>query len=127
MKVLKWVIVVLGVMNYGFMNFDGARALMVGDYVRPETGEYAGQLGPWAGLVETVGIDPESSFMKWTFLIWGALGLVLSVSVAMDIRSAPKAMLILSVLTIWYLVPGTIVSILSAILLAIYIRKRNSS
>jgi len=46
------------------MAFDGTRALIVGDYIRPQTGEYAGQLGPWAKLVRKIGIAPESTFMK---------------------------------------------------------------
>lgn len=126
MNILKWVIGVLGIINFGFMNFDGARALLVGDYVRPESGEYAGQLGPWSSLVTQIGIEPESDLMKWTFLLWGAIGLVLSVSIIMNIKFAPRALLILSVLTLWYLVPGTIISAIMSILLLIYLRKANS-
>lgn len=57
-----WIVVVLAAVNAGWMLFDGSRALVVGDYVTPSTGEYARQLGPWATLVEAVGLDPCSTF-----------------------------------------------------------------
>jgi len=121
---IKWVVVVLAVLNFGFMSFDGSRGLIVGDYVRPETGEYAGQLGPWSGVVAAVGIDPESNLMKTTFLVLGVVGLVLAVSLAMNVRNAGKYLLILNVVSLWYLVPGTISSVIQIILLLISGRKR---
>ena len=123
MRIIKWIIVILGTLNFGFMAYDGSRALIVGDYVRPETGEYAGQLGPWSDLVTAVGIEPESTTMKTIFLIWGALGLIFTTSFAMNVRDVEKYLLILNICTVWYLVPGTISSIIVAILLAIYMRK----
>ena len=65
--IIKWVIVVFALINAGYMTFDGARALIVGDYLRPASGEYAGQLGPWSKLVSMIGIDPESTLMKSVF------------------------------------------------------------
>jgi hypothetical protein len=41
-----WIVAALAALNGGWMTFDGARALIVGDYVTPSSGEYAGQLGP---------------------------------------------------------------------------------
>lgn len=123
MRILKWIIIIITVLNFGYMNFDGARGLIVGDYVRPASGEYAGQLGPWTEIVSAVGIKPESTLMKWIFLIWGAIGLILAVSFAMDIRKAAVALLIISALTVWYLVPGTIISLLSVILLSVYLKQ----
>lgn len=119
MQTLKWIIVVLAVLNFGFMTFDGSRGLIVGDYVRPETGEHAGELGPWSEVVSAVGIDPESTLMKSIFLVWGAIGLVLSVSLAMHVNNAAKYLLVLSVLSLWYLVPGTVLSLIQIILLLI--------
>ena len=49
---------------------------MVGDYVRPQSGEYAGQLGPWTKVVEAAGIEPESPVMKGIFVTQGVLGLL---------------------------------------------------
>lgn len=120
LAVIKWIIIILSIINFGYMCFDGSRGLIVGDYVRPKTGEYAGQLGPWSKLVEKVGINPESNLMKSIFLIWGALGLILAVSFAMNINGAEKSLLVLSICSLWYLVPGTALSILQIVLLLIY-------
>lgn len=119
MKTLKWIIIILAVLNFGFMTVDGSRALIVGDYFRPETGEYAGQLGPWAGIVSAIGIDPESALMKSIFMAWGALGLILTVSFAMRVRRADNALLFFNLASFWYLVAGTLSSSLQVILLLI--------
>ncbi|MCB0698394.1 MAG: hypothetical protein H6551_06525 [Chitinophagales bacterium] len=123
MLILKWIIIILAVLNFGFMTFDGSRALIIGDYVRPKTGEHAGQLGPWSKVATAVGIDPEGTLMKTIFLLWGALGLILTTCFAMGVAGVEKYLLILNVCTLWYLVPGTISGIIVAILLYIYMRK----
>ena len=123
MKFLKWIVVILATLNFGFMTYDGSRALIVGDYVRPQTGEYAGQLGPWSYVVSSVGVNPESTLMKSIFLLWGTVGLVLMVSYAMGIRKSANALLLFNVASLWYLVAGTISSIIQVILLLI-IRSR---
>lgn len=119
MKVLRWVVIVLAVLNFGYMTYDGSRALIVGDYFRPETGEYAGQLGPWAGVVSAIGIDPESTLMNSIFIAWGGLGLVLTVSFAMHVSRAGKALLFFNVASFWYLAAGTLSSVVQVILLLI--------
>lgn len=121
--IIKWIIVIFSVLNFGYMCFDGSRGLIVGDYVRPETGEHAGELGPWSNVVEAVGINPESNTMKTTFLVWGILGLVIAVSFAMRVNQADKYLLILSICTLWYLVPGTVLSVLQTVLLLLYKQK----
>lgn len=122
-KLLKWIVVLAAVLNYSFMAFDGSRGLIIGDYTRPESGEYAGRLGPWSDVVSAVGINPESTFMKTTFLLWGIFGLIIAVSYAMEVRSSAKVLLVLSILTTWYLVPGTVLSLLQFVLLLILNKK----
>lgn len=126
MQIVKWIIIVLAVLNFGFMTFDGSRGLFVGDYVRPQTGEHAGELGPWSEVVTLVGLDPEANLMKSIFLIWGAVGLILSVSFAMSVNNAAKYLLYLNVLSLWYIVPGTVLSILQIIFLLILKRNKVS-
>jgi len=82
--ILKWVIVFLAFMNAGYMAYDGTRALVTGDYLRPQSGEYAGQLGPWSKLVEKLGIDPMSTGMKSVFLIFGMAGLICAAGFAFN-------------------------------------------
>jgi len=117
--IIKWIIVLLAVLNFGFMAFDGGRALIKGDYIRPKTGEYAGQLGPWAKLVDKVGIDPESTTMKAIFLFWGLIGLVITVSFILNMKWAANGLILINILSLWYLVPGTISSGLQIVLLLI--------
>jgi hypothetical protein len=117
--IIKWVVVVLAVMNFGYMAFDGGRALVKGDYIRPGSGAYAGQLGPWSKLVEKVGINPESTTMKIIFLTWGLTGLILTVCFILKIPWSTNALIAINIMSLWYLVPGSISSSLQIILLVI--------
>ena len=56
-----WILVLVALVLFeaGWMAFDGAHALVTGDYVTPSTGSYAGQLGPWADVVSAAGIGPR--------------------------------------------------------------------
>jgi len=118
-NILSWIVIILALLDGGFMAFDGARALIVGDYIRPQSGEYAGQLGPWAKLVSKIGIDPESTLMKLIFAIYGIAWVVVIVCFALKKPWAWNAMLIFATASIWYLWIGTMSSILQIILLLI--------
>ena len=117
--IIKWVIVFFALINAGYMTYDGARALITGDYLRPTTGEYAGQLGPWSKLVSFIGIDPESAFMKSVFLVLGIVSLFITVCFILDYPWAGNAMLIINICTLWNLILGTASSIIQIILLII--------
>ena len=125
MKSLKWVVVVLGLLQGGWLAFDGSRALIVGDYVTPTSGPYAGQLGPWATLVSAVGIEPRSTLMKSVHLGLGLLWLVTTISFALRMRWAWRGMLACAVLTLWYLPVGTLFGVIQiALLLMPAVRRR---
>ncbi len=117
--IIKWVVVLLAVMNFGYMAFDGSRALIKGDYIRPKSGTYAGQLGPWTKLAEKIGINPGSTTMKIIFLALGLTGLIITVCFVCKISWASNALLVLNILSLWYLVPGTISSSVQIVLLLI--------
>ena len=117
--IIKWVVSVLAVLNFGFMAFDGARALIKGDYIRPASGAHAGQLGPWAKLVSKIGINPESTLMKTIFLIWGITGLAIVICFVLNMKWAIYGLIGMNIFSLWYLVPGTISSGLQIILLII--------
>ena len=112
-----WIVLLLGLTSAGWMTFDGSRALVVGDYVRPQTGEYAGQLGPWTHAVEAVGIDPESPVMKGVFVVEGVLGLLALVWFTTRRRAAWWVLLGWCLSTLWYLPFGTLIALLNTILL----------
>ena len=116
---LKWLIVLLAFINAGYMAYDGTRALISGDYIRPKTGEYAGQLGPWTKVAEKIGIDPMSTLMKSIFVIFGVTGMFLAVCFALNVPWAWKAMLIFNICSAWNLYFGTASSVVQIILLLI--------
>jgi hypothetical protein len=117
--IIKWVVVFMSLMNAGHMTFDGLRALIKGDYIRPKTGDYAGQLGPWTKLVAKIGIDPMSTLMKSIFVLFGIVGLVLTVFFALGTEWSWKAMLIFNICSSWNLFFGTASSLFQVILLII--------
>lgn len=119
-SIIKWIIVLMAVINAGYMTFDGARALITGDYIRPKSGEYAGQLGPWTKLAEKIGINPMSTLMKCIFVVFGITGLIITVAFAMNVSWSWKAMLIFNICSLWNLYFGTMSGTVQIILLIIF-------
>jgi hypothetical protein len=117
--ILKWLIVLIALMNSGYMLYDGTRAVITGDYIRPKTGEYAGQLGPWNVLAGKIGIDPMSILMKSIFIFFGITGLLITVCFAMGLSWSWKALFIFNICSSWNLFFGTASSVLQIILLVI--------
>jgi hypothetical protein len=115
---LRVALVTLGLVEGAWMAFDGTRALVVGDYVTPSTGAYAGQLGPWSYVVKAVGIPPRSKAMKLAFVAYGAAWLTIAFGVATRSPWAWRAMLIAAIATLWYLPVGTIFGIAQTVGLA---------
>ena len=103
----------------GWMLFDGARALLVGDYVTAKSGEYAGRLGPWAGLVSAIGIEPRSTLMKSIFVTYGLAGLAAAVCYLLGLPWGRTALIAMAILGLWYLPIGTAVNLIGLILLFI--------
>ena len=107
---LRWLTVVLCALQGGYMAVDGARALVTGSYVTPRSGDHAGELGPWSRLVSAVGIPPESTGMKAVFVVFGAAWLAAAAGLAAGAGWATVLGVVLAVATLWYLVPGTVIS-----------------
>ncbi|MEP7358844.1 MAG: hypothetical protein ABI847_16465 [Anaerolineales bacterium] len=63
-----WLFMVLSWILGWWLGFDGLHQRLFGDYIR-----IGGQLGPWAGLARTVGVDPFS--LSFAFVAFG-LGLI---------------------------------------------------
>ena len=108
---LRWAAVALCVVQGGYMLVDGARALVTGRYITPAGGEHAGELGPWARLVTAVSVPPESIGMRVAFVVLGVLWLLLAGGLALQAGWAWPFGLVLGVGTLWYLVPGTVLSL----------------
>ncbi len=114
---IKWVIVVLALVDAGYMVVDGSRALTKGDYFTPSSGEHAGELGPWARAVDAVGIEPRSAAMKTFFVVYGLVWIAVIVAFAREQTWSWAAMLGLTLGSVWYLIPGTVISVVTSILL----------
>lgn len=117
MRWANWVVVVVAVIEAGWMAYDGTRALVKGDYVTPKTGQFAGQLGPWSKLVSKVGLEPRSTLMKSIFSAYGFLWLIVIVCFALRLPWAWSAMLLAALGALWYLPFGTLLSLLQVLLL----------
>ena len=112
-----WVVVALAVLVGGWMAFDGGRALVVGDYVTPKSGQFAGQLGPWRHAVSAVGIEPRSTAMKSVFLIYGLAWLFAILAFVLRLPAAWTVMLIAAIGSLWYLPFGTLLGLVQIVLL----------
>ena len=117
---MNWKIIlaiVLLACGAGWMLFDGTRALIVGDYITPQSGEYAGLLGPWSNLVKAVGLEPRSTLMKLIFVVNGLGILILITGYVLHKPWADNALLIAALFGLWYLPIGTLTNLISLILL----------
>lgn len=102
--------------------FDGSRKLLTGFY----TGEspVGNGLGPWANIVSALGINPSD--MALPFVLLGLLWLVNGIIVLLGTSSRYERTIVASTLTLFYLVPGTLVS-LATLVLSLRERKRPTS
>lgn len=116
-RLLEWCIIVLAVIVAGWFAFDGAFALLTGDYVTPATGPYAGQLGPWATMMAATGVDPRSTPIKVLFVLYGVAWLVVISAFAVGRRWAWAGMVIAAVCSLWYLPFGTLLGLIQISLL----------
>ncbi|MBK7597525.1 MAG: hypothetical protein IPJ07_02980 [Acidobacteria bacterium] len=116
MTYIKRIIIVLSLLQAFWMTFDGTRALIIGDYITPKSGPNAGRLGPWSGLVTSLGIEPRSTLMKSVFICYGLAWLTMVVFYVMGDGRVWWPMLALAVGTLWYLPVGTAISLLIAAL-----------
>ena len=114
---MRWVIIILITLTAGWMLADGLRALTVGDYFTPASGEYAGQLGPWTLLVQALGIEPRSTFMKFVFVIYGVAALIAVTGFALNQPWGRYALIAIALLGLWYLPIGTAANVVALILL----------
>jgi hypothetical protein len=111
MHVVKWIVVVLGALQGGWLLFDGVRALTVGDYVTATSGPRAGQLGPWSKIVAAVGLEPRGTPVKLLHVGCGIAWLVAAICFAIGTSFAWWLTLVCAVCTLWYLPIGTVASL----------------
>src|SRR6266851_8195865 len=87
--------------------FDSARKLVTGYY----TGEQTIGLGPWAIIVSAIGVRPAD--MALPFLFLGVLWIVNGIIVLLGSSTRYERAIAISIVTLFYAIPGTIVSIIT--------------
>jgi hypothetical protein len=92
------------------MLLDGAVALATQDYLGPE-------LGPWAALVEALGIPPLSLGMRLFFVLHGLAWLGAAAWYARGGATSRRVLLGVALGALWYAVAGTLVALALAALL----------
>lgn len=114
---LRWTIVIMALVEGGWLAFDGGHALVTGDYVTPKSGQYAGRLGPWSKLVAAAGIDPRSTLMKVIHVALGATWILVIICFTLGLRWAWWGMILCAGAGLWYLPFGTLLSVIQIVLL----------
>jgi len=71
MKGLRFAVILLVVLEAGWITFDGAQALRTGVYLKPRLGAYGGRVGEWTRVASVLGARPASTRAKWTLIGYG--------------------------------------------------------
>jgi hypothetical protein len=101
------IISILSLILGAWLVFDGTRKLVTGYY----TGEQTIGLGPWATLVSVIGVRPSD--MVFPFLFLGVLWIVNGVIVLLGSSARYERTIAISIVTLFYAIPGTIVGIIT--------------
>jgi hypothetical protein len=117
MRWVVWLLCLPAIAVGGWMLFDGMRALLVGDFVTPKQGDYAGRLGPWANLVSAVGLQPRSTVVKLIFVGYGLCYLAALAAYLLDVPGSWWALLLTALAGLWYLPVGTVANLVVVALL----------
>jgi hypothetical protein len=100
-------ITILSLILGAWLVFDGMRKLLTGFY----TGEQTIGLGTWATIVSLIGVRPAD--MAFPFLFLGILWIVNGVIVLLGANTRHERAIAISIVTLFYAIPGTIVSIIT--------------
>jgi hypothetical protein len=71
MKLLRAAVILLAVLEAGWITFDGVRALKTGTYLKPRLGAYGGSVGEWTRVASVLGAPPGSTRAKRALIGYG--------------------------------------------------------
>ena len=71
MKGLRVAVILLVLLEAGWITFDGAQALRTGVYLKPRLGAYGGRVGEWTRVASVLGAPPASTRAKWALIGYG--------------------------------------------------------
>lgn len=103
-------ITILSLILGSWLVFDGARKLLTGYY----TGEQMIGLGPWATIVSSIGVRPAD--MAFPFLFLGIIWTVNGVIVLLGANTRYERTIAISIVTLFYALPGTLVGTVTILL-----------
>ena len=112
---MRIVIVIIAIVLGGWLTVDGTRALFLGDYFTAS----GDRLGPWARLVTAIGVDPRSFAMKCVHAALGVAWLLSAILFISRVAIGWHVLLGCSILTLWYLPLGTLLSVVEILLLVL--------
>ena len=105
----KIILAILSVLLGGWMIIDGSHVVMTGKYLGPD------KPGPWAVLVESVGIEPLD--LGGIFILLGICWIIGLISMFLKKEWSYELLIAVSVASLWYFPFGTIIAILFLIIL----------
>lgn len=114
---MKIFILILGLLNGGYMLLDGVFVMLKGKYIGPP------KPGPWANLFYKLNIDVFK--LGPLFIGFGVLWLIWVYSLWANQSWASVFGVVMSILTLWYLPFGTLFSIIILLILLIAKEKIN--
>ena len=106
---MKFVLIGLSLVNGLWMLIDGVYVMLNGKYIGPE------KPGPWASVLSITGVDVFK--LGPLFIVFGIAWLAFAFGFWSEAAWARLFGLVLSVLTLWYLPFGTLISIIVIALL----------
>lgn len=106
---MKLLVTLLAFINGGFMLLDGIFVLLKGKYIGPE------KPGPWANLFYKLQVDVFK--LGPLFIIYGIVWLIFIAGLWTQQSWAYTLGLAISILTLWYLPVGALLSIIVAVIL----------
>jgi hypothetical protein len=102
----------------GWLTFDGARALVAGDYVTRSSGPHAGELGPWSRVLGAVGIPPRATAVKIVFLTYGLVWLATATGFVRGASGLRPVLVALAAGMLWYVPVGTVLGLVQLAIFA---------
>jgi len=101
---MRYVIIALSIVNGAWMLIDGIYVIANGKYIGPE------KPGPWASVIGFTGIDVFK--LGPLFVLFGVAWLVFVAGLLAHAGWARSVRVALSILTLWYLPFGTLISVI---------------
>lgn len=109
---MKIVVTILALLNGGYMLADGIFVLLRGKYIGPD------KPGPWANIFYRINVDVFK--LGPLFVVFGIAWLLFIVGLWNSQSWTYPLGITISILTLWYLPAGTILSIAVLLILLLY-------